>query len=129
MTDYRETLEEHIGTKVTVRGRIQKFGTRKKVAGRYDNYFITQDTVCLEEVTFLDGTPVCQHLWFDKTAWIRNQHPEEGDLIQISGWVGKYKHESGRENLCLNKVSGGKKIEETEDNEPLEPVHFPFDVD
>lgn len=67
MSDNREPLEEYIDKKVTIQGRIQKFRTRLKEVGRNGGCYIQQDTVCLEDIKFLDGTPVCQHLWFYKT--------------------------------------------------------------
>jgi hypothetical protein len=88
--DKREALQKHLGQRIVVQGRLQKFGTFYCSKIRKLVYTAAmQDLEIVDEVRDVSST-ACEHIWVQYADLIRTSDAELGDIVRFQALVYKY---------------------------------------
>jgi hypothetical protein len=104
----RERLEEYANKAVTLKGKFFKYGRKKD-----PNDVCFWTTVLLKDISFLNGSPACDHLWFIAKEDFLKVELHQRALIQVSGFVHSYTRKNGsrdysiRDYISVKVVSQG----------------------
>ncbi len=79
----RNALQQRDGERATFLGTFERMGTKRGWAG-------DEPTVLLKDIRTPDGTPICDHLWFNRTKAFAALGLVPGDVIQFDARVKEY---------------------------------------
>jgi len=79
----RKALAQRDGERTTFLGTFERLGTKRGWVG-------DQPTVLLKDIRTPDGTPICDHLWFNLTRQFASLNLTPGDVVQFDARVREY---------------------------------------
>jgi len=79
----RNALQQRDGERATFLGTFERMGTKRGWAG-------DEPTVLLKDIRTPDGTPICDHLWCNRTKAFAALGLVPGDVIQFDARVKEY---------------------------------------
>ena len=92
----RKELKEYIDKPVTLIGRFDRYGRKKDIHDK-----CSWNTAFLKDLTFENGKPACDHLWFLVQKQFLTTTLKENAVVKISGVVSLYRRKNNSEDLGI----------------------------
>lgn len=121
----RKALQQRDDERTTFLGTFERRGTKRGWVG-------DEPTILLRDIRTLDGTPICDHLWFSLTKAFAALNLAPGDVVQFDARVKEYEkgYQGRREDVYVPverdyKLSHPTKVRKMQPPSAADSAHTP----